>query len=80
MKSKFLNLDLKDFFKSFQVAITTSIIPSIMVIIDSGRLPLLSEMKQIGVLGLAAWLGYLLKNLFTNSTDQFLKNERDSIS
>lgn len=76
MKSKFLSLNLKDFYKSIQVAITTSIIPSVMVIIESGRMPLLGELKQIGLVGLAAWVGYLLKNVFTNSKDEFLADER----
>jgi hypothetical protein len=76
MKSKYFSLNLKDFFKSIQVAITTSIIPSVMVIIEQGRLPLLNELKEIGFVGLAAWLGYLLKNFFTNSKDEFLTNEQ----
>jgi hypothetical protein len=43
--------------------------------LDSGALPLLSELKQAGIVGLTAGLSYLLKNLLTNSEDELMKKE-----
>ena len=78
MKSKFLSLNWHDIKKSVYVVITTSVLPAILVILDSGRFPSFDEWRTFGLLLASSWCGYLLKNVFTNSEDKFLTNEKPS--
>ena len=76
--SKLFRLNKKDLIKSIQLIIISSVIPSIGVILDSGRLPSLSEFRNILLVGFVAWTAYIVKNFLTNSKDEFLTNESDS--
>ena len=75
MKSKFLNLDVKDAVNGFIVAFLSAALTGIVTTLDSGVLPNVAELKQAGVIGLTAGLSYLLKNLVTNSKGNILKAE-----
>jgi VIT1/CCC1 family predicted Fe2+/Mn2+ transporter len=75
MKSKFLNLDVKDAVNGFIVAFLSAALTGIVTTLDSGVLPNVAELKQAGVIGLTAGLSYLLKNLVTNSKGDILKAE-----
>jgi VIT1/CCC1 family predicted Fe2+/Mn2+ transporter len=75
MKSKFLNLDVKDAINGFIVAFLSAALTGIVTTLDSGVLPNVAELKQAGVIGLTAGLSYLLKNLVTNSKGDILKAE-----
>ena len=73
MRSKFLNLNLKDFLKGLLIAILTGIGNYLAVKFQSG-----TELKlsQIGLAALIAFIAYMSKNLFTNNKDQFLSADR----
>ncbi len=75
MKSKFLNLDVKDAVNGFIVDFLSAALTGIVTTLDSGVLPNVAELKQAGVIGLTAGLSYLLKNLVTNSKGDILKAE-----
>jgi VIT1/CCC1 family predicted Fe2+/Mn2+ transporter len=75
MKSKFLNLDVKDAVNGFIVAFLSAALTGLVTTLDSGVLPNVAELKQAGVIGLTAGLSYLLKNLVTNSKGDILKTE-----
>jgi len=75
MKSKFLNLDVKDAINGFIIAFLSAALTGIVTTLDSGVLPNVAELKQAGVIGLTAGLSYLLKNLVTNSNGDILKAE-----
>lgn len=75
MKSNFLRLNTSDLVKGFVVAFLSASLTGIVNILDAGTLPLLSDLKQAGIVGLTAGLSYLLKNLLTNSQDEILKKE-----
>lgn len=74
-KSKIFGINLHDLKKSIQIVIISSAIPALVVILNEGRLPLLEDIKTIGLISLGAWVSYITKNFLTNSKDEFLKNE-----
>lgn len=73
--SQFFNLNLKDLAKGAIVAIISAIVTAVIPVIDSGSLPTFEQLKAAGWMALTAGVSYLLKNLFTNSDDSFLKGE-----
>lgn len=75
MKSKFLNLDIKDAINGFVVAFLSAALTGLVATLDSGALPSVAELKNAGVVGLTAGLSYLLKNILTNSNGELLKKE-----
>jgi ABC-type Fe3+-siderophore transport system permease subunit len=75
MRSKFFNLNWRDFFKGLAVAIATAVITSLYQKITEGKLFDIETLKAAGVAGLAALLAYLLKNLITNSQGQIATPE-----
>ena len=74
MKSKFLNLNLKDFLKGLLIAILTGIGNYLAIKFNTG-----TELKlsQIGLAALIAFIAYLTKNLFTNNKDEFLTKDKN---
>ena len=73
MKSKFLTLKKTDFWKGLIVALLTAFFSSVVVVFQNGI-----DFKTLnwfpGVSStVIAFCSYILKNLFTNSNDQFLK-------
>jgi hypothetical protein len=73
--SQFFNLNLKDLAKGAIVAIISAVVTAIIPVIESGTLPTIEQLKAAGWMALTAGVSYLLKNLFTNSDDSFLKGE-----
>lgn len=73
--SQFFNLNLKDLLKGGIVAFISAVVTAIVPVIESGTLPTMEQLKAAGWMALTAGVSYLLKNLFTNSNDAFLKGE-----
>ena len=75
MKSKFLNLDLKDFLRGLLIAFLTALISGVIEMLDTGVVITWLTIKPVLVAGLSAALAYLLKCLMTNSQDVMFKRE-----
>lgn len=75
MKSSYLTLNLKDLLKGFVVAFLSSALTALLVVFENSALPTLDELQKAGIVGLTAGLSYLVKNLFTNNQDEFLKSD-----
>ena len=75
MKSKFLQLNAKDFFRGLLIAILTALITGIINILDNGAAFTWITVKPVLIAGASAALSYLLKCLATNSKDQMFKRE-----
>jgi hypothetical protein len=73
--SQFFNLNLRDLAKGAVVAIISALVTTIIPVVDSGSLPTFEQLKAAGWIALTAGVSYLLKNLFTNSDDAFMKGE-----
>mgnify|MGYP003342591999 CR=1 FL=1 len=73
MKSSFLTLNGKDFFKGLFVAVITAVITIMYSTIEAGSL--VFDWKAIGTSALTAGLAYIMKNLVTNSNDELFKSE-----
>ena len=75
MKSRFLSLDAKDFFRGLFIAFLTAIITGVINILDTGTVFTWITLKPVLIAGVSAALSYLLKCLMTNSQDQMFKRE-----
>lgn len=78
MKSAFGQINKNDLIKAVIVAALSSILVSILPILQAGNLPTLQDLQTIGIAGLASATAYLIKNYFTNSQDELLKQEPGS--
>jgi hypothetical protein len=76
MKSAFLLLNFMDLVKGFILAIIMSLITATYQAIQAGAILFTWVFWQpIVYTAIAAGLAYLIKNLFTNSSDQILTKE-----
>ena len=76
MKSKFFSLDWHDGLKSFIMAFLGSAAMAFYKILEVGAFPKgWDQWQQILIAGFTAAVGYLIKNIFTNSNDEFGKPE-----
>jgi hypothetical protein len=75
MRSTFLSLNLRDFFKGLILAILAALITWAYEAIQSGSLFGPGSLKAAGMVALAAILAYLTKNLFTNTQGEILTPE-----
>jgi len=73
MKAGFFNLKTKDFIKGLILAVITAVITFLTDMLNLG---VEFEWKKILITSVIAMLSYLVKNLFTNSEDEFLKKEQ----
>jgi hypothetical protein len=73
-QSKFLGLNVSDAVKGVITAFLSAALLTLYNIIVSGW-PTSAELLDAARVGIAAAAGYILKNLLTNSDDQFLKKE-----
>lgn len=73
MKSVFMNLNLADFGKGLLLAVLTSVLTIVYTTIQSGNLSI--DWTLVGTTALTSGLGYIIKNLFTNSDGQTFKKE-----
>lgn len=74
MKSVFLSLNTADFIKGLILSVLTAVVTIIYSVVQVGSLTF--DWKQIGTAALSAGVGYIIKNLLTNSTDTFLAKEK----
>ena len=78
MKSALLKLNINDYLKGFVVAVITAMLTSVLSILQSGGAIEWTWLfwQPTVYAALIAGISYLLKNILTNSEDQFLKSER----
>jgi len=74
MNSPFLNIDLNDLGKGLILAVLTSVLTIVYTTVQAGSL--VFDWKLVGTTALTSALGYLLKNLFTNTTGQTFKKDK----
>lgn len=74
-QSKFMRLGISDIGKGVLIAFVSAAAFPIIKNLESGEIPSLEQIKTYAVVGVAAALGYLLKNLFTNSENKLLKTD-----
>lgn len=72
MKSKFFKLNAKDFFKGLILSVITGTLTLIMQALQTGT-TISTEFIVRNML--IMFIGYLLKNLFTNNQDEFAKKD-----
>jgi hypothetical protein len=75
MKNKLFTINFKDLAKGFITSVFTGILTALVVITESGSFPTYNEFIGILKISLIAGIGYLIKNILTNSDDKFLKKE-----
>lgn len=75
MKARLFKLNLRDFIKGLIVAVITAVLTFIISELQAGN-PINSVLKKIGITALITFFSYLLKNLFTNSNDEFATPEK----
>lgn len=74
--SSFFNLNKRDAINGLIVAFLSAALAGTIAALEAGVLPSLDALKSDAIFGLKAAGAYLLKNLFTNSQDQFLAVEK----
>lgn len=75
MRSKFLNLNFKDFSKGLIVAVLTAVITYLYEAVQTGDFTAI-DWKTVGFTALSATIAYLMKNLVTNSDGEVATAER----
>jgi len=75
MRSAFLTLNWRDFFKGLVLAVITAVITWAYEAIQSGTLFASGSLKTIGMVALGALLAYLIKNFITNTKGEILTPE-----
>jgi hypothetical protein len=75
MKSKFLSINWKDAAKGFIVAFLTVLLSFITVAIEDIDALTWSNLWITTKVGILSGASYVIKNFFTNSEEQFLKQE-----
>lgn len=75
MKSNFLKLNVKDIVKALILTFITALLTGIYQLLQTGTLLTWESLKPVVIAAIAAVLGYLIKNVLTNSNDEFLSTE-----
>jgi hypothetical protein len=75
MKSNFGTLNWNDFGKGCIVAVLTAVFTTVLSLLQTGTLFAKASLPIIGTAALTAFLGYITKNLFTNSQGKMFKLE-----
>ena len=75
-QSKFFKLNALDLGKSLLVAFFTSFVTVLYTSLESGHLPNLATLKVAAITGLTGAVGYLVKNVFTNSEGKIAAKEQ----
>ncbi len=73
--SSFLKINFFDVLKGVLVAAFTVIVGGVYTSLQAGALPTVANLEQLGMAGLTAGLGYLVKQFFTNSSGTPLATE-----
>jgi bacteriorhodopsin len=74
MNSSIFTLNKADFIKGLIIAVITAIITLLYNTVQTGSLTF--DWKAISTAAASAALAYIMKNLLTNSSDEFLKKEK----
>ena len=69
------SLGSRDLVNGLVVAFLSSFLTGLVATLEAGQLPTATELKSSLLVGLAAGISYLLKNLLTNSQGQLLSSE-----
>lgn len=77
MKSNFLNLNFKDISKGLLTAVIVAVLTYLYEVIQTGDFTAI-DWKLVGSTALIAAVGYLFKNLVTNSEGTPLKTESET--
>lgn len=76
MNAQIMKLGWKDAGKGFIMAIITAILTGVYTSVQAGQIPTtFAQFQPMLMTGATAGIGYLIKNLATNSKDEFLKAE-----
>jgi hypothetical protein len=73
--SKLFTLNVQDLLKGFLIAALTVVLTGVITTLKAGSLPDMAMIEHLITAGLGAGLAYILKNLFTNSQNQFATPE-----
>lgn len=73
--SAFGKLNWRDLLRGSLVSLFTSVIMSLIQILQSGHLPDEKQLLAALIAGMASLLGYLYKNINTNSKDELFTKE-----
>jgi len=74
MNSSIFTLNKADFIKGLIIAVITAVITLLYNTVQTGSLTF--DWKAISTAAASAALAYIMKNLLTNSSDEFLKKEK----
>jgi len=74
MNSSIFTLNKADFIKGLIIAVFTAVITLLYNTVQTGSLTF--DWKAISTAAASAALAYIMKNLLTNSSDEFLKKEK----
>ena len=75
MRSLFLSLNLRDFFKGLVYAVIAAVITWAYEALQNDTLFTPEGLKAGGMVALSAFLAYLINNFFTNSKGEMLTKE-----
>jgi hypothetical protein len=73
MNSSIFTLNTNDFIKGLIIAVLTSVVTIVYQTVSTGSLAI--DWKDIATVALSSALGYIMKNLLTNSAGKFLATE-----
>ena len=74
-KAKLFSLNYRDFFKGLIVAVITAALTFAVNELQAGSTIDAKLFGRMGIAALIAFFSYLLKNLFSNSQDEFITPE-----
>lgn len=74
-QSSFFTLGSRDLVNGLVVAFLTSFLTGLVSSLEGGQFPSAQELKSSLLIGLAAGISYLLKNLMTNSKGELMTTE-----
>jgi len=78
MRSGFLTLNSRDFFRGLIVAVICSLITGLYQLIISNGVVSWQTLKPVLIAALGSAISYLTTNLLTNSRGDFMKSEIDA--
>ena len=79
-RSDFLSLNKKDVIKTIILIFIQAFLTGIYQLLTAGTILTWESLKPVIMTSIAAAIGYLLKNVFTNSNGEFLRREPDTLT
>jgi branched-subunit amino acid transport protein len=76
MRSKFLRLSARDFFKGLLVSVVTAVLTALLTLLQAGVEFKWKSFIPVLYAGIAALVAYLLKNLFTNNQGELFTSDK----